>query len=168
MNSPWNAQAIDRVGPSEWIRVRAIRLRSLADAADAFGTTLAEDLVRSPDEWRTRLANPAGATLLARVDGVDVGLAIASPYRHETGAAGLFAMWVDPRFRRQGIGHCLVRSALTWAKREGFSRVLLDVVATNTHAIRLYESHGFRPTGVVGSLPPPRQHIKELQMSRPN
>jgi len=42
-------------------------------------------------------------------------------------------------------------------------QVLLDVADTNMAAIRLYARMGFVPSGVEGSLPPPREHIKEHQ-----
>jgi ribosomal-protein-alanine N-acetyltransferase len=50
--------------------------------------------------------------------------------------------------RRQGIGRKLLRLALTLGRKEGASRALLEVRATNGAAIRLYEQAGFRRTAV--------------------
>jgi ribosomal protein S18 acetylase RimI-like enzyme len=41
---------------------------------------------------------------------------------------------------------------------------VLDVGARNAPARRLYERHGFVPTGRTGSLPPPREHVPEVEM----
>lgn len=156
-----------------WARVRAVRLRALTEAPDAFGTTLAEDECRSREEWRARLEDPDAATFLASSEGHDLGLATGSRYHGRTGAAGLFGMWVDPAHRGRGIGDALVDAVVAWARASGYERVLLDVANENPSAIRLYARKGFHPTGLTGSLPPPREHVLEheraleLRPSRP-
>ncbi|MHC5010036.1 MAG: GNAT family N-acetyltransferase [Planctomycetota bacterium] len=152
---------IDRMTPEDWERVRAIRLRSLADAPDAFGTTLAEDEVRPLAEWRTRLENPEAATFLATADGEDVGLVTGVAYDGRPGAAGLFGMWVAPESRGHGIGGALVDAVVTWARAAGFDRILLDVGDDNGPATGLYRSRGFERTGRTGTLSPSRAHVLE-------
>ena len=49
--------------------------------------------------------------------------------------------------RRQGIGRKLVEAALESARAHGVVRVELEVFASNTAAIRLYEEHGFELEG---------------------
>lgn len=152
---------IERVGPQDWPRFRAIRLRALADAPDAFGTTLAEDQARRPADWLARVANPDVATFLACSAGRDIGLAVGAPYVGREGAAGLFGMWVEPGARGSDVAAALVESVVSWARGAGYARVLLDVADDNAPAIRLYARMGFEPTGVTGSLPAPRDHILE-------
>ncbi len=154
---------IERMGPGGWERVRAVRLRALADTPDAFGTLLADDAALPPDAWRRRLAASDGATFLAAAEGRDLGLAVGRPYEGFAGAAGLFGMWVDPAARGRGVGGALVDAVTDWARGAGYARVLLDVADGNLAAVRFYEGKGFRPTGVTGALPPPRQHVKEHQ-----
>jgi GNAT superfamily N-acetyltransferase len=157
---------IERVGPDAAARVRAIRLRALADAPDAFGTTLAEDEARPLEEWRRRLGDPSGATFLATADGRDAGIVFGRPYEGEEGAAGLFGMWVAPGSRRQGIAGALVDSLVAWARGAGFRRVLLDVADGNVPAVRFYAGRGFQPTGERGTLPPPREHVPEHRRAK--
>src|SRR5688500_7787120 len=121
------AWSIERMTPSGWDRVRAVRLRALRGAPDAFGTTYAEDAVRPPASWRERLAAPDAVTFLATADGRDVGLVVGTPYEGRAGCAGLFAMWVDPDERGRGVGDGLVGAVVEWATRSGFERILLDV-----------------------------------------
>lgn len=149
-----------------WERVRAIRLRALADTPDAFGTTLAQDGARPPEGWRARLENSASATFISTMDGQDVGLVSGSAYDGSDRVAGLFGMWVAPEARGRGIAGGLVDAVIAWARARGYVRLLLDVADTNTPAIRLYESKGFVPNGVTGSLPAPREHITEHQRER--
>ena len=62
----------------DWERARAIRIRSLQDAPDAFGTTLEYSLTLSPTTWQERLASSDAATFVAVVDNNDVGMAVGS------------------------------------------------------------------------------------------
>ncbi len=154
---------IQRMRPDDAARTRAIRLRALEEAPDAFGTTLAEDLARPPDAWRTRLESADAATYVAVLDGLDIGMATGASYEWVEGSAGLFGMWVAPEARQIGAGGQLVDAVVAWARAAGFPRILLDVGDENPPAIALYASRGFEPTGVTSSLPPPRDHVTEHQ-----
>jgi ribosomal protein S18 acetylase RimI-like enzyme len=158
-----SACRIERMRPDDGERVRTVRLQALRDTPDAFGTTLAQDSARPLAEWRTRLESPQGATFVAVEGARDVGLVVGNPYEGHEGAAGLFAMWVAPECRGRRLGEALIDAVVAWARASGLRRVLLDVADRNVPAIRLYARKGFEPTGVTGSLPPPREHILEHQ-----
>ena len=64
-----------------------------------------------------------------------------------------------------GVGSSLIEAVAAWARAEGFQRLLLDVADGNASAMALYTQAGFVATGVVGTLPPPRAHIREIQMA---
>jgi len=78
-------------------------------------------------------------------------------------AAGMTAMWVDPRFRRGGVGDLLVKTLLEWARSAGFGEMFLWVTDGNTGAERLYERNGFVRTGVAQDVRP--GHL-EYEMAR--
>ena len=157
---------VRRAGPHDWRRIRDVRLRSLRDSPDAFGTTLAQDEARSDADWRTRAGNESVAQFLATTqEGSSIGIAVGAPYTDCDDAAGLFAMWVAPEARGQKVGTALVDAVVTWARSEKYKRIILDVGDQNIAAISLYQSCGFIPTGKTSTLPPPRQHIPEHQRS---
>ena len=151
--------------PDDWRRVRAVRLRALRDAPDAFGMTLAEGQAKSIGGWRKRLEDPNSTTFVATTtEGEDVGIVVGCPYNGQIGAAGLFSMWVAPEFRGSGVGGGLIDALIAWARADSqITRILLDVGDHNIDAIRLYESRNFLPTGATGTLPPPREAILEHQ-----
>jgi GNAT superfamily N-acetyltransferase len=60
--------------------------------------------------------------------------------------------------------HQFGKTAIEWAREQGFRRLLLDVGETNARAMALYKRKGFGPTGVVGRLPAPREYVREIQM----
>jgi ribosomal protein S18 acetylase RimI-like enzyme len=140
--------------PADWEALRQVRLRALADAPDAFASTL-EAEVAFPDEvWRRRAeGGPASANFIAREGGVDVGLAAIFAEPEVPGRMHLVSMWVDPRYRRGGVARALVDLAVRWAGERRAREVMLWVADQNTAARRLYERLGFQPTGERQPLP---------------
>ena len=67
-------------------------------------------------------------------------------------AADIFQMWVAPASRGSGAGRAVLKEALAWARGTGARRVRLDVAASNSPAMRLYRSCGFRPAGPLEPL----------------
>jgi GNAT superfamily N-acetyltransferase len=159
---------IERMRPDAWERLRTIRLRSLADSPDAFGTTYAQDLARPLIDWRKRLEVPLelAATFIAFTGELDVGVVTGRRSDDDAATAMLLGMWVAPEARRSGVGGVLVNTVIHWACGQGFHRVLLDVADDNLPAIALYQSRGFVPNGITGTLPAPREHVLEHQRTR--
>jgi GNAT superfamily N-acetyltransferase len=94
---------VRQVRAAEWEELREMRLRGLADAPDAFASTLEREAAFPEDVWRQRAqGGPASTTFIARADGLGVGIAvvIAEPV---PGRMQLVGMWVDPRHRHRGI-----------------------------------------------------------------
>ncbi|VAX33466.1 Ribosomal-protein-S18p-alanine acetyltransferase [hydrothermal vent metagenome] len=56
---------------------------------------------------------------------------------------------VRPDYRRKGIGRRLVLSVLKELRTCGCKKIFLEVRASNTDAIKLYESAGFRMLGLM-------------------
>jgi GNAT superfamily N-acetyltransferase len=151
------------IGPDDWALLRDIRLRSLADAPHAFGSTLSEQSAY-PDSWwqdRTRDLGADAAGFAAVDGGRWVGLVRIYREANDLSVAQLVSMWVDPAARRRGIGRALVERALEWAREHGATRVILWVTETNEPALRLYEACGFERTGECQPLPsdPSRNEI---------
>ena len=154
---------IERLRSGEGPRLRVIRLRALADAPDAFATTVAEAEVRGPQDWEAQIeALPA---FVWREGGVDLGLVRGAAHDHDPQAGYLISMWVAREARGRGIGAALVGGVVAWARGRGLRRLVLDVGAHNAPARRLYERAGFIATGVTGALPPPRGHLREIEMA---
>lgn len=150
--------------PSDWHRFRHLRLRSLEDAPDAFGSTY-ESVARRPDSDWPRMVEEI-PTFVAEVDGEDVGLVRCADDHTEADTAWLISMWVAPEVRGRGVGDRLVREVLEVAAKAGYAQVCLDVADHNDTAIALYERHGFEPTGEVTRMLPPREHITEHRRTR--
>jgi ribosomal protein S18 acetylase RimI-like enzyme len=143
-----------RAGAADWEALRRLRLRALADAPDAFASTLDAEVAFPAEAWRQRAeGGPASATFIARQDGADVGLAGVFAEPDPPGRMHLISMWVDPRHRRQGVARALVDLVIGWAAERQASELVLWVADHNDAARRLYERLGFRPTGESQPLP---------------
>jgi RimJ/RimL family protein N-acetyltransferase len=129
------------------------QLRREVTAQDpvAMGLTLEEEFTRPIEKFRDQLsfAQP-NAVFGAFLDGELVGTAaVAWPSRLPSARhkVNLWAVFVSPRFRRQGIARALVARAVDHADANGAVRVNLMVFVPNVPAVRLYESLGFRHYG---------------------
>jgi pimeloyl-ACP methyl ester carboxylesterase/GNAT superfamily N-acetyltransferase len=145
---------VRRARAADWEALRDLRLRALADAPEAFASTLAAELAFPAEEWRRRAAGgPASARFIAREGDADVGVAAVFAEPEVPGRLHLVSMWVDPRHRRRGVARALVDLALRWAAERQAHEMILWVVDQNTAARALYEQAGFRPTGERQPLP---------------
>ena len=75
-----------------------------------------------------------------------LGVAIdqATGIRHPN----IFLVYVDPAYRRQGIGRALMEYAQVWAKAQGYTQIGLQVFTNNQPAIDLYQQLGYQPRSI--------------------
>lgn len=150
----------------EGLLYKNLRLRSLADAPDAYGSTLAEEQARPDDLWAARLAAAAVSDrdlpLVAERGGAAAGLLWAKFDAADPAAVNLFQMWVAPEHRGRGIAAALVRAAAAWAAASGATAVHLGVTCGDTPATRLYARLGFEP---MGAPEPLREHSPLLSQA---
>jgi GNAT superfamily N-acetyltransferase len=156
---------IESLAAGAGARLRAVRLRALNEATEAFASTFDEAVLRPPEDWERQLQQLA--TFVATLGGCDVGLARGAFHDQIKDTGYLISMWVAPEARRRGVGSDLVDAVVEWARSQGLSRLLLDVAEMNAAAIAFYARKGFVPNGVHGKMPPPRDQIREIQMARP-
>ncbi|WP_168626757.1 GNAT family N-acetyltransferase [Cryobacterium sp. BB307] len=85
---------------------RDIRLRALADAPNAFRSTLEREVAFDDSIWHDRASS--GNTVLACDGDKALGTATLIDDRHEAGGKEVVAMWVDPDHRRAGVASALL------------------------------------------------------------
>jgi GNAT superfamily N-acetyltransferase len=156
---------VRRVRAEDWQALRDTRLRALAEAPEAFGTTYPEALAR-PEQWWLDWAERSStgreqAMFLAWEADAPVGIAGVC---HEEGHYLVLSMWTDPRRRGRGIARALLDATVAFA---GEADVRLGVVDGNLAALHIYERYGFVATGVTEPLRSnPALTIHELQLKR--
>lgn len=147
---------IRRLEAHEWPQYRVIRLRSLADAPDAFGSTLAAEQALAADTWSARLARAAVSgrdyPIVAERANQMVGLMWAKFDADDGALVNLFQVWVAPESRGHGVAARMLREVIGWAKAQQARSVHLDVTCGDSAAMRLYQREGFRPAGAAAPL----------------
>lgn len=133
---------VRRLGPDDWVLFRQIRLRSLADSPDAFGSTLEREQGFDEAEWRRRMGVPIGVV-------EDPGPVAVGGLFDDGDVVHVWGMWTDPAHR--GRGHARrILDALIAPDVEA----VLDVNVTNGAARAAYERYGFVATGETEPLRP--------------
>jgi RimJ/RimL family protein N-acetyltransferase len=144
---------VRRIHAAEWRELREVRLRALADAPDAFASTLEREAAFPEEVWRQRAqGGPASASFIVREDGVGVGTAAVIP-EPVPGRMQLVGMWVDPHHRHRGIAQALIGEAVRWSREHQARELIAWVAERNSAARTLYERVGFRPAGARQPLP---------------
>jgi ribosomal protein S18 acetylase RimI-like enzyme len=143
-----------RLGPDNWQDFREIRLRSLADSPDAFGSTLEREQGFTEEDWRRRLSGPVCAVY-------DPGpVAVAGVFDND-GVLYVWAMWTDPAHRGRGHARALLDALIP----DG-TAAQLDVNVSNDGARAAYERYGFVGTGRLEPLRPGSEQRIELMVLR--
>jgi GNAT superfamily N-acetyltransferase len=140
---------VRRIRPDEGLRLRALRLRALADAPWAFGSTLAREAAFAEAVWQERAARGAageeGVTYVAedgdRWIGMATGLVANGP------RLDLVGMFVEPAVRGRRVGVALVEAVAEWARERGTAHLYLWATSTNQAALALYHRCDFKKTG---------------------
>jgi ribosomal protein S18 acetylase RimI-like enzyme len=109
------------------------------------------------NRYRGWLANRAGDSrgvfLVAQPDSSDrlAGFLVATiereiPIYRLDEFGFIHDVWVEPEFRKQGVGKALTESAVSRFGQLGVTQIRLDTAAANEPARRLFASVGFRPS----------------------
>lgn len=120
---------------------------------DAFRThsPVAPQHSETMERMLAAIAAPAGFALVEEA-GRPMAMAIGAI---EGDHMGLFDVLVMPHARRRGLARRITGSLYAWAWRHGVRFAYLQVVATNTAALPLYEAQGFRTAYAYKYVVPP-------------
>jgi putative acetyltransferase len=116
--------------------------------------TKTEPVARDAEaEWLgqrlSEMENGHAIMLVADVNGKVVAVAEIGLLTGERGHTGYLGIGVAKNKRRIGVGRSIMKALLELAKKAGLRIVFLDVFATNTVAISLYEKIGFKEVGRI-------------------
>jgi GNAT superfamily N-acetyltransferase len=154
-----------RLGPDDWQIWRDVRLAALAEAPNAFASSLVKEQGYDEAAWRDWLHPDRGMKAVACADTAAVGLVGAWVPEDRHGAVELYSMWVQRSWRGRGVGDLLVTEVINWAREHNHKRVDLWIVDDNPTAGRLYQRHGFRATDEYQPYPN-NPNLRERIMTR--
>jgi GNAT superfamily N-acetyltransferase len=155
------------LGSHEVCLHREVRLCALRDAPDCFGETFAEAQTQPQSYWEdlTRsVTEPGRHVMFLACEGEDVhGSTYGLLDRERSDAGRVGGTWVEPSWRRRGIGRALLGAVFAWGRERKLKYLGLWAPAHKTGAIALYAQAGFRETGHRRPLPTnPELEIVEM------
>jgi ribosomal protein S18 acetylase RimI-like enzyme len=147
---------LEPITPANALVFKAIRLLALRTDPTAFSATYAKESQLSDEEWFRRSVrwNSDGSIgYLAFDHGHPCGLVACYVAEKEPSHAHVISMWVDPAYRRSGVGTALIEGLKTWAVACNIRELHLMVTSVNAGAIGFYKRLGFQMTGWTGPYP---------------
>jgi ribosomal protein S18 acetylase RimI-like enzyme len=142
------------IAPLEVAHLPALR-RFLERLPDGDVTFIKED-VRNPtvaDDW---VRDGGSARRWVALDGdAVVGLVSVSPLVGWSSHVGELRLVVDPDRRGRGLGRALARHALHEALEAELAKIVVEVVAEQTGAVRMFDDLGFRGEALL------KDHIRD-------
>ena len=157
---------VRRLRPDETAQLRDLRLRALAADPGAFAEPRASAESAPPERWERWAAQHDNVVFVALDGDRYVGMAAGGMHHELEGAVWLFALWVEPDSRGNGLGARLIEAVAGWAGEQGATRLDLSVTTNNPAAAALYARAGFGETGRRRPLPGDPSRI-EVFLSRP-
>jgi len=121
-----------------------------------------EELQQLPGDY----APPAGALLLALVDGAPAGCCALRPLPNtdHPDACEMKRLFVRPAFRGFGLGRLLVDRLLVLGQMGGYATMLLDTLSDMEAARALYQETGFVEIAPYYHNPLPGAHYLKVSL----
>ena len=91
-----------------------------------------------------------GLVLISEIDNIIVGFLQVNicknfPFFKLKKYGKIQAIYIKKDYRNKGISTMLLNKAIEWCKIKGLTRISLDVLPNNLHALKVYEKWGFTP-----------------------
>ena len=136
------------LSPDEWSRLREIRLASLLESPEAFGSSYEREIAFTEKEW-SELFN-LNSYLVASIDGKDIAIMFLEKLRGDFGATcWVGGCWSNPQYRGIGALRSMFDYVDSVKDQRGWQIQGLGVFIVNESAITAYEKLGFKAMGEV-------------------
>ncbi|MDN4607892.1 GNAT family N-acetyltransferase [Sporosarcina highlanderae] len=142
---------IKRLCPQDAGAYYTIRLEALTMNPEAFAASFLEEKRQSAEKYSERFQGDDSVTFGAFDESGLIGTITLIPeklmkLKHR---ASIVAMYVKPEKRGNGVAKQLMGAVIQMAgSLEGIEQIHLTVVSSNSAAIRLYSSFGFKTYGI--------------------
>jgi ribosomal protein S18 acetylase RimI-like enzyme len=145
--------------------IRQATVNDAKHVADVMNSVIAEgkytafDRPFSEEEERDFISSLStrSALHIAEIDGNIVGVQsidLFSTFADSVSHVATMGTWLRSAFRGRGIGRCLAEESFSFARNQGYRKVVIQVLADNDQALSFYRSLGFRDIGLA------KEHVR--------
>ena len=146
------SHAIRQLSAPDLPHYRALRLQALMECPEAFGATPRTEQALEDAQILHRFGGGPGQIMWGGFDergSLEATLGMYRDIGEKTMHKGhLFAMYVAPHNRGQGLGRRLLDTAIEHARLLNLHQLMLGSNANNHSALHLYEQAGFQSYGL--------------------
>jgi RimJ/RimL family protein N-acetyltransferase len=142
---------IRRLNKEDVAEVFPLRMRALQEHPEAFGASYEDEVKQGSERWEMTLTDENRAMFGAFVEGKLMGMVLISrdSSKKRLHRMGIYAMYVAPEARQQGLGERLINSCIQYAKeQDGVQQIGIGVTVGNHAARKLYRRCGFVTWGI--------------------
>lgn len=138
---------ITKLPPSRWQDYKKLRIEAVENSPQSFLATTEETNQETQSEWKNKIEN-----MFFAIDEKDNLVGMIGCYQEklikQKHIANIVSFYINPKFRRQGLGRELIKTAIDFAKtKKEIKKIQLGVITTQKPAIALYQSVGFMKIG---------------------
>jgi ribosomal protein S18 acetylase RimI-like enzyme len=146
---------LEPISPANALVFKTVRLRALQTDPTAFSSTYAKESAFPDEEWFRRAVRWSSDGFIAclALDKENPCGLVGCYIEEDPQYAHVVSMWVDPAYRRSGVGRALIDELKAWASARNLRGLKLMVTSVNPGAIRFYQRLGFSKTGITGPYP---------------
>ena len=159
---------VRKLTQDDWEMYKSLRLNSLKESPDSFGSTFERECSFQDAEWIARLNyenRPEKCVLIvAEKNNIPLGLICGFIHAEDDNTGYVYQMWVAPDARGSGIGKSLLNYIIHWGSDMRLQKLSLTVTKKYVPAIKLYIALGFIRDGELDKLRPGTE-LKSQSMS---
>src|SRR5579871_4804684 len=155
-----------------WKDYKELRLQALFEEPQAFGSSYADESIKSDEEWKKRLENYKKGEhnwmFFAQVDKKLVGMlgAFQDATDIEKREATIIAMFVIEEYRGKGIAKMLMQRILQELAIKKMAKVKINLNVDQTIALKMYEKFGFVVQDKVNYMMGDGKYHNEYKMEK--
>jgi L-amino acid N-acyltransferase YncA len=141
-----------------WKEYKNFYINAIKNEPLAFSDSLEEVLSIKDKEWKNRIQSALdkkSILLFVEYDGEIIGMVAGSFHKREKFKHNAFlsSLYVDKRFRGQGIGEKLIKKLIKIIRSvKGIKNIFCEIIETQFASIKLHEKMGFKKIGIFNDF----------------
>jgi len=138
--------ALQRLLPSKWEEYKTIRLEALQTNPEMFGSNYLKEAAYSQNDWVSFLEDDTRAMFALYNEESLIGLTGVALKKEDATTAILFASFIKPSHRNNGLSALFYQARINWAKHKKCRSIIVSHRAGNEVSKAANQRFGFKFT----------------------